>query len=261
MSGGALDVRGVGVRFGGLQAVADLNFTVRAGSIKAVIGPNGAGKSTLFNVISGIQPPTTGEVLLDGVSLAGLPPHRRAERGLARTFQNLQVFAGMSVLENVMVGRHHRLHAGVASALFRWPSGRGEERQARADCLALLEEIGLAHKAQAAAGSLSFGDLKIVEIARALAGEPRVLLLDEPTAGLPGPEAERVARVIQRINQRGVTVLLVEHNMRVVMSISHDILVLNFGRQIAEGEPAEVRRHPDVIAAYLGKDVRLGAVA
>ncbi|MDQ2733940.1 MAG: ABC transporter ATP-binding protein [Pseudomonadota bacterium] len=259
MNGGELEVRGIGVSFGGLQAVADLSFKVRPGSIKAVIGPNGAGKSTLFNVISGIQPPTTGEVLLDGRSLSGLPPHRRAERGIARTFQNLQIFGGMSVVENVMVGRHCRMHAGLASALFRLPSGRHEEAQACRHCLELLDAVGLAHKADAATTSLSFGDLKIVEIARALAGEPRVLLLDEPTAGLPGPEAQRMAGVIQDISQRGVTVLLVEHNMRVVMSISDDILVLNFGRQIADGEPAEVRRHPDVIAAYLGEDVRAGA--
>lgn len=259
MRGSELEVRGIGVSFGGLQAVADLNFKVHPGSIKAVIGPNGAGKSTLFNVISGIQPPTTGEVLLDGLSLSGLPPHRRAERGIARTFQNLQIFGGMSVVENVMVGRHCRMHAGSTSALFRLPSGRHEEAQARRHCLELLDAVGLAHKADAATTSLSFGDLKIVEVARALAGEPRVLLLDEPTAGLPGPEAQRMAGVIQDISQRGVTVLLVEHNMRVVMSISDDILVLNFGRQIADGEPAEVRRHPDVIAAYLGEDVRAGA--
>ena len=247
-----IEIRDLSVQFGGLAAVSELSFSVPQGSIKAVIGPNGAGKTTLFNVISGVQAPTQGRVLLAGEDRTALPAHLRVRRGLARTFQNLQVFSGMTVLENVIVGMHVRLHAGLPSEFLRLPSGRREEAGARDRGRALLARVGLAAKADAQATSLSFGDLKIVEIARALASEPRVLLLDEPTAGLPAAEASRVAEVVRAINAEGVTVLLVEHNMRVVMSLSHDILVLNFGRRIAEGEPAEVRAHPEVIAAYLG---------
>ena len=250
-----IEVRGVSVRFGGLAAVTDLTFSVSRGAIKAVIGPNGAGKTTLFNVISGVQAPTEGSVLLDGEDVTRTLAHERVSRGLARTFQNLQVFSGMSVLENVVVGMHTRLRTGVFGALLRLPSGRREEAEARERARALLGRVGLAAKADLPVSALSFGDLKIVEIARALASEPKALLLDEPTAGLPAAEAGRVADVVRAINAEGVTVLLVEHNMRVVMSISHDILVLNFGRSIAEGEPAAVRAHPEVIAAYLGTDV------
>ena len=248
-------VRSVSVQFGGLAALSDVDFDVKRGTVKALIGPNGAGKTTLFNVISGIQAPTSGSVLLDGEDITRSPPHERVRRGLARTFQNLQVFSGMSVLENVIVGMHARLSSGVFTALFRLPSGRREEMAARDRARALLGRVGLASKADLPVSALSFGDLKIVEIARALASEPTVLLLDEPTAGLPAAEATRVTDVIRAISTEGVTVLLVEHNMRVVMSVSHDILVLNFGRRIAEGEPAFVRAHPDVITAYLGADV------
>jgi branched-chain amino acid transport system ATP-binding protein len=247
-----IEIRDLSVRFGGLAALSDLSFSVPAGAIKAVIGPNGAGKTTLFNVISGVQSPTAGRVLLGGEDVTALPAHLRVRRGVARTFQNLQVFSGMSVLENVVVGMHVRLSAGLASAFLRLPSGRREEEAARESARALLRRVGLGAKADARAASLSFGDMKIVEIARALASAPRVLLLDEPTAGLPAAEAARVSEVIRTVNAEGVTVLLVEHNMRVVMSVSHDILVLNFGRRIAEGEPAAVRANQDVIAAYLG---------
>ena len=245
-------VRGLSVHFGGLAALSDIDLVVPPGTVKAVIGPNGAGKTTLFNVISGVQAPSAGSVLLDGENVTARPAHERARRGLARTFQNLQVFSGMSVLENVVVGMHVKLHAGVFTSLLRLPSGRREEAAARERARALLGRVGLAGKANLPVSALSFGDLKIVEIARALASEPKVLLLDEPTAGLPAAEAGRMADVIRAINAEGVTVLLVEHNMRVVMSVSHDILVLNFGRRIAEGEPAAVRAHPEVIAAYLG---------
>ena len=250
-----LSVEKLAVRFGGLAAVSELSFDVAPGAIKAVIGPNGAGKTTLFNTISGLQRPTEGRVLLDGRDLAGVEPHHRVGLGLARTFQNLQIFLGMSVVENVMVGRHVRLSSGLAASLLRLPSTRREDAAAREHAHALLAGLGLGASADLPAGALSFGDLKIVEIARALASEPRLLLLDEPTAGLPAAEASRVAGVVQQINREGVAVLLVEHNMRVVMSISHDILVLNFGRRIAEGTPGEVRRHPDVIAAYLGTEI------
>ena len=252
MSAPLIEIEDLAVRFGGLSALAELSFTVAAGSIKAVIGPNGAGKTTLFNVISGVQPPTGGRVRLAGNDITARPAHERVSLGLARTFQNLQIFEGMSVLENVMVGRHVRLRAGVANALLRLPGGRREEGEARAFAQGVLDRVGLGAHANAAVTSLSFGDLKIVEIARALASEPTILLLDEPTSGLPAAEAARIARTIQAVNAEGVTVLLVEHNMRVVMSVSHDILVLNFGRRIAEGSPEQVRRHPEVIQAYLG---------
>ena len=252
MSVPLIEIEDLAVRFGGLSALAELSFAVAEGSIKAVIGPNGAGKTTLFNVISGVQAPTGGRVRLAGNDITARPAHERVSFGLARTFQNLQIFEGMSVLENVMVGRHVRLRAGVASALLRLPGGRREEGAARAFAQRVLDRVGLGAHANVAVTSLSFGDLKIVEIARALASEPRILLLDEPTSGLPAAEASRVARTIQTINAEGVTVLLVEHNMRVVMSVSHDILVLNFGRRIAEGSPEQVRRHPEVIQAYLG---------
>ena len=233
-----IEVRGLSVQFGGLAAVSELDFAVTRGAIKAVIGPNGAGKTTLFNVISGVQAPSAGRVILDGEDVTGTAAHERVRRGLARTFQNLQVFSGMTVLENVVVGMHARLRTGALGALLRLPSGRREEAAARERANVLLGRVGLASKADRAVTALSFGDLKIVEIARALASEPKVLLLDEPTAGLPAAEAGRVAEVIRAINAEGVTVLLVEHNMRVVMSVSHDILVLNFGRRIAEGQPA-----------------------
>lgn len=250
----AVTVDNLSVHFGGLAALAELSFQVPAGTIKAVIGPNGAGKTTLFNVISGVQRATVGRVLLGSEDITSRTPHQRVADGLARTFQNLQVFHGMTVLENVMVGRHVRLRSGLASAFLRLPAGRQEEQAARAFARTLLDRVGLGRHADASVSSLSFGDLKIVEIARALASEPKVLLLDEPTSGLPAAEAERVARTIQAINAEGVTVLLVEHNMRVVMRVSHDILVLNFGRRIAEGTPGEVRAHPEVVAAYLGAD-------
>ena len=247
-----IEVRGVSVHFGGLAALSTLDFAVPKGAIKAVIGPNGAGKTTLFNVISGVQTPSAGRVLLDGEDVTDCAAHERVHRGLARTFQNLQVFSGMSVIENVVVGMHCRLRSGVFNALLRLPSGRREEAAARERARAQLARVGLEAKADYPVSALSFGDLKIVEIARALACEPKVLLLDEPTAGLPAAEAGRLAEVIRAINAEGVTVLLVEHNMRVVMAVSHDILVLNFGRRITEGEPAAVRAHPEVIEAYLG---------
>ncbi len=250
-----IEVRNLSVRFGGLSALTDLSFSVSTGAIKAVIGPNGAGKTTLFNVISGVQSPSAGRLWLGGNDITTLPAHQRVRRGLARTFQNLQVFSGMTVAENVMVGMHTRLHAGLAGAFLRLPGARREEAHARAQARRLLERVGLGDRAESPAGALSFGDLKIMEIARALASEPRVLLLDEPTAGLPAAEAQRVAQVIASLNAQGVTILLVEHNMRVVMSLCHDILVLNFGARIAEGTPAKIRATPAVIEAYLGAEV------
>jgi branched-chain amino acid transport system ATP-binding protein len=248
-----LQVENLFCHFDGVTAVADLSFSVRAGAIKAVIGPNGAGKSTLFNMIAGVTRPSAGRIKFDGERIDHLPTFQRARRGVARTFQNLQIFRDMSVLENVMVGRHMRSAAGVAQAIMHSPALRSEERAIAATALDLLERFGLADKAQSKAGTLSFGQLKMLELTRALACEPRLLLLDEPAAGLPHAAADRMGEIISGLNRDGMTVLLVEHNMRMVMSLSHDVLVLNNGRRIAEGTADEVRRHPEVLAAYLGE--------
>lgn len=253
-TGDLLEVEGLTCRFAGVTAVDDLSFRVKAGEIKAVIGPNGAGKSTLFNMIAGVTRPTDGAIKFDGARINRLPTHARARRGIARTFQNLQIFREMSVLENVMVGRHLRGRATTLSALLHIPSVGAEERAMEATAMALLERFGLAAKAGLPAGSLAFGQMKVLELARALASEPRLLLLDEPAAGLPHAEADEMAETIRDLNRDGMTVLLVEHNMRMVMSLSHDILVLNNGRRIAEGTAEEVRRHPEVLSAYLGEE-------
>ncbi|MBN8915974.1 MAG: ABC transporter ATP-binding protein [Rhizobiales bacterium] len=253
-TGDLLEVEGLTCRFAGVTAVDDLSFRVKAGEIKAVIGPNGAGKSTLFNMIAGVTRPTDGAIKFDGARVDRLPTHARARRGIARTFQNLQIFREMSVLENVMVGRHLRGRATTLSALLHIPSVGAEERAMEATAMALLERFGLAAKAGLPAGSLAFGQMKVLELARALASEPRLLLLDEPAAGLPHAEADKMAETIRDLNRDGMTVLLVEHNMRMVMSLSHDILVLNNGRRIAEGTAEDVRRHPEVLSAYLGEE-------
>jgi branched-chain amino acid transport system ATP-binding protein len=253
MTAKLLQVDALSRHFDGVTAVADLSFSVSAGEIKAVIGPNGAGKSTLFNMIAGVTAPSSGQIWFDGERIDREPTFRRARRGIARTFQNLQIFREMSVLENVMVARHMRSFAGVARAILHGPGFRAEEDAIAASAMDLLDRFGLADKARAQAGTLSFGQLKILELARALACEPRLLLLDEPAAGLPHAEADRMGEIITGLNREGMTVLLVEHNMRMVMALSHDILVLNNGRRIAEGTADQVSRHPEVLAAYLGE--------
>jgi len=240
-------------RFGGLTAVANLSFDVVPGQIKAVIGPNGAGKSTLFNVIAGVTRPSAGRIWFDGDRLDKLPPFQRAGRGIARTFQNLQIFREMSVLDNVMVGRHLYGSVGVCRTILHGAALRSEERTIAEAAMELLEGFSLADQAQLQAGKLSFGQMKMLELARALASGPRLLLLDEPAAGLPRAEADKMAEIITSLNQGGMTILLVEHNMRMVMSLAHEILVLNNGVRIAEGTSQEVRRQPEVIAAYLGE--------
>ncbi len=249
-----LDVRDLGRRFGGLQAVTELSFAVSAGIIKAIIGPNGAGKTTLFNLISGYAQPDTGSVRFRGQEVRGLPAHELAGRGMARTFQQIQLVPGMSVLENVLTGRHLHTRAGFIAGMLRLPGTVRETLAARDRCLEILAFLGLADSAGAEAVSLPYGQQRLVELARALVCEPALLLLDEPAAGLNMRETEDLAGNIGRINATGLTVLLVEHDMGLVMNISHEILVLGAGRRIAEGEPSAIQSNTDVIRIYLGED-------
>ena len=254
MSGAILIISGLEKSFGGLRAIADLDLSVPAGKIQAVIGPNGAGKTTLFNLISGLFPPTRGEFVFAGKKLNGLKPHEIARMGISRTFQNVELFAHMTALENVMVGQHRRLQAGFFQAGFRLTGMRREEQESRERALAELQFMGLAEKAEWNALSLPLGEQKLLEIARALATEPRLLLLDEPAAGLNPRDTAQLSETILRIRARGVTILLVEHDMNLVMEISDAVAVLNYGRKIAEGGPREIQRNPEVIAAYLGEE-------
>lgn len=242
----------LGISFGGLKAVDGVGFSVSPGEVFSIIGPNGAGKTTLFNLVSGVYRASRGCVLLDGKAVTGLEPDALAARGLSRTFQNLQVFTRMTAIENVMVGRHLRERKSLLADLLRLPSVTRQNAETRAAALHLLARVGLAGEADAVASSLSYGALKRLEIARALATEPRVLLLDEPAAGCNAVETEELDRLIRAIADEGVAVVLVEHDMKLVMKISDRILVLDRGRPLAEGRPREVRDNPAVIEAYLG---------
>jgi len=242
-------------RFGGYQALADVDLAVEAGSVHAVIGPNGAGKTTLFNVITGLLAPTAGGVSLEDRDITGWRADRVTRAGIARTFQQVRLFRGMSALENVMVGRHARTRGGFAAALVRPPfRPRGQEADTRRRARELLELMGLGARAGTWAGDLTLVEQRRLEVARALASEPRVLLLDEPAGGMTPVEVEDLNQLIRKIRESGITVVLVEHHMRLVMRVSDVVTVLDAGRVIASGSPDRVRRDPRVIAAYLGRD-------
>jgi branched-chain amino acid transport system ATP-binding protein len=245
--------------FGGLHAVNSVSFTVTAGTIKAVIGPNGAGKTTLFNLIAGGLAPSSGMITFQGRPIQGLKPHRVASRGMARTFQNIKLFHGMTALENVMLGRHIRSRCGFLAGMFNLPRTWKEEKDIRAKSMELLELLGIARYAEVEATSLAFGQQRAVEMARALATEPDLLLLDEPAAGLNIYETAEIGRLIGQIRDMGITVLLVEHDMSLVMDISDEIVVLSFGEKIAEDVPEKIQRNPDVIRIYLGEDEEAAA--
>jgi branched-chain amino acid transport system ATP-binding protein len=250
-----LEARGLTKEFGGLAAVKSVDFAVRSGQIKALIGPNGAGKTTIFNLIGGVLAPTQGEVLFEGESLPVLRPHAVAARGIARTFQLVRLFGEMTVLENVLVGCHRRGRAGWAASALRTRSMREEEARLADRAWEVLRLVGLDGRADLRADALPYGEQRLVELGRAVASDPRLLLLDEPGAGLDPAEHGRLSALIRRIREGGTTVLLVDHHMDFVMDISDEVLVLSYGTKLAEGPPAEVRRNPDVIAAYLGEDV------
>ena len=255
MSAPRLEIESLTVRFGGLAAVDDVSFSVAPGAVHGLIGPNGAGKTTMFNLVCGLIAPTGGAIRLDGRRIDALPSWGRAQLGLARTFQNIRMFNDMSVLETVMTGMHAGLGESLLATLLRLPSFRSAERGALDKAWALIDFVGLSEAAHRRSGDLPYGDQRRLEIARALAGEPRLLLLDEPAAGMNPSETHALEALLEKLKTQGVTMLLVEHDMHFVMRLCDQITVLNFGAKISEGSPREVRSDPRVVEAYLGAKV------
>jgi len=248
-----LKVEALKKSFGGVSAVNDVTLAVRAGQIKAIIGPNGAGKTTFFNLVSGVFAPDSGQIFFLGHPIHGKPTYQIAEKGMSRTFQTMQPFGNMTVLENVMVGRHVRTGSNLLQAAFRTPKARSEERKIKEAARHWLDFVGLSDMADRPAGSLPCGQQRLLEIARALATDPKLLLLDEPAAGLNFRETEKLGKLLYQVRDLGVTLLLVEHDMSLVMEVSDEIFVLDYGRKVAEGIPKEIQNNPQVIEIYLGK--------
>jgi len=247
-----IEVQGLDKAFGGVHAIEGLSFSVDAGQIYSVIGPNGAGKTTLFNLITGLYTPTAGEIKLNGNSVVGMAPNKLAELGMCRTFQQMQICMNMTALENVMLGRHLQLKSNLFTTLFRLPALLKDEEDCRDHAVELMKFVGCGNYIESEATAMSYGALKRLEIARALAAKPNVVLLDEPAAGLNAVETAELEELLKKIAAQGITVVLVEHDMKMVMGISDHVLVINYGRKLAEGTPEEIRNNPDVIAAYLG---------